>query len=175
MEKKDFWEDFIYRYFYLQERKRERKMEGGREVKLDYSREGSDIEIDHESSGGSTEAKEFNSMREPLLLRNRKNTTSQIAIVGANACPIESLDYEILENELFKQDWRTSKKVQIYQYVFLKWTFALLIGLGTGLVGLFNNLAVENIAGFKFLLTSSLMLEKNAVIILHLLHMLVVT
>lgn len=67
----------------------------------------------------------------------------------------------ILENELFKQDWRTSKKVQIYQYVFLKWTFALLIGLGTGLVGLFNNLAVENIAGFKFLLTSSLMLEKK--------------
>lgn len=66
-----------------------------------------------------------------------------------------------MENELFKQDWRTRKKVQIYQYVFLKWTFALLIGLGTGLVGLFNNLAVENIAGFKFLLTSSLMLEKK--------------
>lgn len=32
--------------------------------------------------------------RQPLLARNRKNTTSQIAIVGANSCPIESLDYE---------------------------------------------------------------------------------
>ncbi|KAI8535847.1 hypothetical protein RHMOL_Rhmol10G0206500 [Rhododendron molle] len=31
--------------------------------------------------------------REPLL-RKRTNTTSQIAIVGANVCPIESLDYE---------------------------------------------------------------------------------
>lgn len=33
------------------------------------------------------------SYREPLL-RKRMNTTSQIAIVGANVCPIESLDYE---------------------------------------------------------------------------------
>ncbi|KAK3018395.1 hypothetical protein RJ639_003850 [Escallonia herrerae] len=31
--------------------------------------------------------------KEPLLSR-RRNTTSQIAIVGANVCPIESLDYE---------------------------------------------------------------------------------
>ena len=32
---------------------------------------------------------------EPPLLRKRAvNTTSQIAIVGANVCPIESLDYE---------------------------------------------------------------------------------
>lgn len=30
---------------------------------------------------------------EPLLTK-RKNTTSQIAIVGSNVCPIESLDYE---------------------------------------------------------------------------------
>lgn len=33
------------------------------------------------------------SYREPLLVK-RVNTTSQIAIVGANVCPIESLDYE---------------------------------------------------------------------------------
>lgn len=32
--------------------------------------------------------------QQPLLAKNRKNTTSQIAIVGANTCPIESLDYE---------------------------------------------------------------------------------
>ena len=32
--------------------------------------------------------------REPLLRKRTTNTTSQIAIVGANVCPIESLDYE---------------------------------------------------------------------------------
>lgn len=31
--------------------------------------------------------------KEPFLVK-RTNTTSQIAIVGANSCPIESLDYE---------------------------------------------------------------------------------
>jgi len=69
------------------------------------------------------------------------------------------LYFRIVENELFKQDWRSRKKVQIFQYVLLKWAFALLIGLGTGLVGFFNNIAVENIAGFKLLLISDLMFE----------------
>lgn len=31
--------------------------------------------------------------KEPFLVK-RTNTSSQIAIVGANICPIESLDYE---------------------------------------------------------------------------------
>jgi chloride channel 7 len=31
--------------------------------------------------------------KEPFLVK-RTNTTSHIAIVGANVCPIESLDYE---------------------------------------------------------------------------------
>ncbi|KAK9036168.1 hypothetical protein V6N11_078180 [Hibiscus sabdariffa] len=95
---------------------------------------------------------------QPLLSR-RRNTTSQIAIVGANACPVESLDYEIIENELFKQDWRSRNTVQIFQYVLLKWAFALIIGLVTGLVGIFNNIAVENISGFKLLMTTELMLQ----------------
>lgn len=67
----------------------------------------------------------------------------------------------IVENDLFKQDWRSRKKVQIFQYIFLKWTLVLLIGLSTGLVGFFNNIGVENIAGFKLLLTSNLMLEEK--------------
>ncbi|KAI9121833.1 hypothetical protein K1719_007223 [Acacia pycnantha] len=101
-------------------------------------------------------------LREPLLLKkNRMNNTSQLAIVGANVCPIESLDYEIIENDLFKQDWRARTKVEICQYIVLKWALALLIGLSTGLVGFFNNLAVENIAGFKLLLTNSLMLKEK--------------
>nr|KYP42274.1 Chloride channel protein CLC-c [Cajanus cajan] len=91
----------------------------------------------------------------PLLVK-RTNTTSQIAIVGANLCPIESLDYETFDNEILKKDWRSRKKVEIIQYVMLKWVFALLIGLGTGLVGFFNSFAVENIAGFKLLMTTNL-------------------
>ncbi|GKD63038.1 chloride channel protein CLC-c-like protein [Tanacetum coccineum] len=77
----------------------------------------------------------------------------------------------IVENDLFKQDWRSRKKVQIFQYVVMKWTLVLLIGLATGLVAFFNNIAVENIAGFKLLLTGNLMLKQNAVIIRVLFHL----
>uniref|UniRef100_N1QY25 Chloride channel protein CLC-c n=1 Tax=Aegilops tauschii TaxID=37682 RepID=N1QY25_AEGTA len=98
---------------------------------------------------------------EPLMRKRTINTTSQIAIVGANICPIESLDYEVVENNLFKQDWRSRKKKQIFQYIVIKWTLVLLIGLLTGLVGFFNNLAVENIAGLKLLITSDLMLNQR--------------
>ena len=66
-----------------------------------------------------------------------------------------------MENDLFKQDWRSRKKKQIYQYVVLKWALVLLIGLLTGLVGFFNNLAVENIAGFKLLITGDFMLQER--------------
>ncbi|KAG8364035.1 hypothetical protein BUALT_Bualt19G0084300 [Buddleja alternifolia] len=112
------------------------------------------------SHTSSLSERENGDFREPLLKsRSRINTTSQIAIVGAKVYPIESLDYEIIENELIKEDWRSRKRVEIFQYIFLKWTLCLLIGLFTGLVGIFNNLAVENIAGFKLLLTSNLMLK----------------
>ncbi|GJT04968.1 chloride channel protein CLC-c-like protein [Tanacetum coccineum] len=47
----------------------------------------------------------------------------------------------------------------------------LLIGLATGLVAFFNNNAVENIDGFKLLLTDNLMLKQNAVIIRVLFHL----
>ncbi|XP_075089851.1 chloride channel protein CLC-c-like [Nicotiana tabacum] len=128
-------------------------------------------QVDIENEGGMVEEEKIDlernfstisesGIREPLLKsKSRVNNTSQIAIVGANVYPIESLDYEIVENDLFKQDWRSRKKVQIFQYIFLKWTLVLLIGLSTGLVGFFNNIGVENIAGFKLLLTSNLMLE----------------
>lgn len=41
------------------------------------------------------ETAEMTLRREPLLTK-RFNNTSQIAIVGANTCSIESLDYEYL-------------------------------------------------------------------------------
>ncbi|GLJ18589.1 hypothetical protein SUGI_0331050 [Cryptomeria japonica] len=108
-----------------------------------------------------------NDLHTPLLKRRGTfrgsmiDGTSQLAIVGANVSPVESLDYEIIENDLFKHDWRSRSRVQIFQYIVLKWTLAFLIGIFTGLVGFFNNLAVENIAGMKFVITSNYMLEKR--------------
>lgn len=55
--------------------------------------EGAWREIERNGSG-LYENEEAGSMREPLLRKRTMNTTSQIAIVGANVCTIESLDYE---------------------------------------------------------------------------------
>nr|XP_016468444.1 PREDICTED: putative chloride channel-like protein CLC-g isoform X1 [Nicotiana tabacum] len=111
-----------------------------------------------------TEADE-ESLTRPLLLnglrRSASNTTSQVAIVGSNVCPIESLDYEISENDYFKQDWRRGEKIQTLQYIFMKWMMCFFIGLLIGLVGFCNNLAVENIAGTKFVVTSNMMLARR--------------
>uniref|UniRef100_A0A2N9FUI8 Chloride channel protein n=1 Tax=Fagus sylvatica TaxID=28930 RepID=A0A2N9FUI8_FAGSY len=103
------------------------------------------------------------SVTAPLLSAHRSipNSTSQVAIVGSNVCPIESLDYEIFENELFKQDWRGRGKAQIFQYICTKWLLCFLIGLIVSLIGFCNNLAVENIAGMKFVVTSNMMLERR--------------
>ncbi|XP_043806511.1 putative chloride channel-like protein CLC-g isoform X2 [Manihot esculenta] len=109
------------------------------------------------SINGATDHESFTL---PLITSHRSlaNSTSQVAIVGANVCPIESLDYEIAENDFFKQDWRTSRKIQIFQYVFMKWSLCFLVGIIVSLIGFFNNLAVENIAGVKFVVTSNMML-----------------
>lgn len=106
------------------------------------------------------------SLTAPLLSRQRSrssinNSTSQVALVGADVCPVESLDYEIAENDFFKQDWRTRGKKQMIQYIFMKWSLCFLIGLIVGLIGFLNNLAVENIAGMKFVVTSNMMLANK--------------
>lgn len=104
------------------------------------------------------------SLIEPLITSSSRqlsllsNTTSQLALVGVNICPVESLDYEIIENEFFKQDWRSRGKMEIYQYICMKWALCFLLGLLVSLVGFFNNLGVENIAGNKFVITSNMML-----------------
>ncbi|XP_062206235.1 chloride channel protein CLC-c-like [Phragmites australis] len=107
------------------------------------------------------DVEEAGMLERPLLRQRGTNTTSQMAIVGANTCPIESLDYEVVENDVYKQDWRSRGRLQIFQYQVLKWVLALFVGLVVGLVGFFNNIAVENIAGFKLLLTSNLMLHNR--------------
>ncbi|GMI97651.1 chloride channel G [Hibiscus trionum] len=109
------------------------------------------------------QSQDHESLTVPLLSHQQRsiNSTSQVAIVGANVCPIESLDYEIAENDFFKQDWRTRGKIQIFQYIFMKWLLCFLIGGFVSLVGFFNNLAVENIAGVKFVVTSNMMLDRR--------------
>ncbi|KAL2334435.1 hypothetical protein Fmac_015648 [Flemingia macrophylla] len=136
--------------------------EGDRVHSSDYEH---DIEIDVNEEIGRywSGLSDRNRAHSKPLLVKRTNTTSQIAIVGANLSPIESLDYEVFDNEILKNEWRSRKKVEIIQYVMLKWGFALIIGLGTGLVGFFNSFAVENIAGFKLLMTTSLMSQHRYV------------
>ncbi|KAI4380642.1 hypothetical protein MLD38_006809 [Melastoma candidum] len=110
--------------------------------------------------GGEMDPESF-ALTSPLLassLRSGINSTSQVAIVGANICPIESLDYEIAENAFFKQDWRSRGKLQIFQYTLMKWLLCFLLGCILGLIGFCNNIAVENIAGIKFVVTSNMML-----------------
>ncbi|XP_057491074.1 chloride channel protein CLC-b-like [Actinidia eriantha] len=94
---------------------------------------------------------ESNSLHQPLLKRNRTLSSTPLAMVGSKVSHIESLDYEINENDLFKHDWRSRSKVQVLQYIFLKWTVAFLVGLLTGIIATLINLAVENIAGYKLL------------------------
>lgn len=69
----------------------------------------------------------------------------------------------MIENDFFKQDWRSRGGKQIFQYFVLKWTLCLLIGSIVGGIGFFNNLAVENIAGVKFVITSNMMLANRFV------------
>ncbi|GJS22513.1 chloride channel protein CLC-b-like protein [Tanacetum coccineum] len=91
------------------------------------------------------------SYHEPLLKRNHALSASPHAIIGAKVSNIESLDYEINENDLFKHDWRSRSKGQVLQYIFLKWFQAFLVGILTGIIATLINLAVENIAGYKLL------------------------
>ncbi|XP_010541946.1 PREDICTED: putative chloride channel-like protein CLC-g [Tarenaya hassleriana] len=95
------------------------------------------------------------------LLRSATNSTSQVAIVGSDVSPIESLDYEIAENDFFKQDWRARGKAQIFQYVFMKWLLCFFLGVIVSLIGFAINLAVENLAGVKFVVTSNMMLSRR--------------
>ncbi|CAN8272926.1 unnamed protein product [Cochlearia groenlandica] len=94
---------------------------------------------------------ENNILNQPLLKRHRTLSSTPLALVGTKVSYIESLDYEINENDLFKHDWRSRSKAQVFQYIFAKWTLACLVGLFTGLIATLINLAVENIAGYKLL------------------------
>ncbi|WOL01377.1 chloride channel protein CLC-a-like [Canna indica] len=104
---------------------------------------------------------ESNSLQQPLLKRSPTLTASHYAMVGAKVSHIESLDYEINENDLFKHDWRSRSSNEVLQYIFLKWTLAFLVGLLTGVTASLINLAIENIAGFKMLYLARLVKDQR--------------
>ncbi|XP_062202508.1 chloride channel protein CLC-a-like [Phragmites australis] len=103
----------------------------------------------------------ISSLEQPLLKRSTTLTASHLAIVGAKVSHIESLDYEIIENDLFKHDWRSRSNVEVLQYIFLKWAMAFLVGLLTGVIASLINLAIENISGLKMLHMVNLVREKR--------------
>lgn len=70
-------------------------------------------------------------------------------------------NFRLVENDLFKQDWRSRSPAHIFQYVILKWAFCFLIGALAGWTGFLTNLAVENVAGIKFVVTSNMMLAQR--------------
>ncbi|XP_040385698.1 chloride channel protein CLC-a-like [Oryza brachyantha] len=113
-------------------------------------------EEDPESTGGP-----ITSLEQPLLKRSNTLTASHLAMVGAKVSRIESLDYEIIENDLFKHDWRSRSNVEVLQYIFLKWAMAFLIGLLTGVIASLINLAIENISGLKMLHMVQLVRDKR--------------
>lgn len=104
---------------------------------------------------------ESNSLQQPLLKRDRTLSSSPLAIIGTKVSHIESLDYEINENDLFKHDWRRRSKMEILQYTFVKWLLAFLVGLLTGIIATLINLAIENIAGYKLLFVARFFEEKR--------------
>lgn len=119
-------------------------------MKKDSSQLDAETAESMEAEANAEEDLESNALTEPLLKRNRTLSASgHLAMVGAKVSHIESLDYEINENDLFKQDWRSRSRVQVLQYVLLKWKLSFLIGLLTGLIATTINLAIENIAGYK--------------------------
>ncbi|RLM74245.1 hypothetical protein C2845_PM15G23270 [Panicum miliaceum] len=119
---------------------------------------GSSFFLDPAGEDGDEEQR---SRRRRFLLGShaQSNTTSQVALVGADVCPIQSLDYELIENDVFKQDWRARGRDHILRYVALKWVLCFLVGALAAAAGFVANLGVENVAGAKFVVTSNLMLD----------------
>ncbi|KAK1380084.1 Chloride channel protein [Heracleum sosnowskyi] len=69
---------------------------------------------------------------------------------------VESLDYEVIENYAYREEQAQRGRLYVGFYVGVKWFFALLIGIGTGLAAVFINISVENFAGWKYSLTFSI-------------------
>ncbi|KAG0554790.1 hypothetical protein KC19_12G119300 [Ceratodon purpureus] len=78
-------------------------------------------------------------------------------MLGHRDSRMESLDYEVVESVAYREDQAQRRIWHHASYITLKWIFALLIGIGTGLAAFFINIAVENFSGWKFAATFALM------------------
>ena len=63
---------------------------------------------------------------------------------------IESLDYDIVEDAVYRADQAKRIPLKKLRYAMMKWALSLIVGVGTALVAFLINLSVENIAGIKF-------------------------
>ncbi|XP_012574363.1 chloride channel protein CLC-d isoform X2 [Cicer arietinum] len=67
---------------------------------------------------------------------------------------VESLDYEVIENFAYREEQaHRRRKLYVSYLLVVKWFFALLIGICTGLAAVFINISVENFAGWKYSVT----------------------
>ncbi|XP_044326563.1 putative chloride channel-like protein CLC-g isoform X3 [Triticum aestivum] len=126
---------------------------------VDVSRDGAAAGAGEDGSGDEEQRR--NQRRFLLGGQLQSNATSQVALVGTDFCPIESLDYELIENDVFKQDWRAQGRGHILRYFALKWALCFLVGALTAAAAFVANLGVENVAGAKFVVTSNRMFARR--------------
>lgn len=66
---------------------------------------------------------------------------------------VEFMHCRVIENSRLSADWRSAPTADTLQYLLAKWVLVFLLGLITALVGYGLNMAIENVCGFKFLVT----------------------
>ncbi|PKU75370.1 Putative chloride channel-like protein CLC-g [Dendrobium catenatum] len=97
--------------------------------------------------------------------RGRRRTGGDLRIqrgFGVDTrCP--SINNLIAEKELLNQDlWACNDRwVEFFGDLILKWVLCFIIDVLSDYVGFFFNLAIENIAGVKFVVTSNMMLANR--------------
>ncbi|CAI5507756.1 unnamed protein product [Closterium sp. Naga37s-1] len=69
---------------------------------------------------------------------------------GAQGDPLESLDYDVIDNSVYREEQARRGKLHQMGYLIVKWVFALCLGIATGLAAFSINVAVEILAGWKF-------------------------
>ncbi|KAI5010214.1 hypothetical protein ZWY2020_012351, partial [Hordeum vulgare] len=126
---------------------------------VDFPRDEAGADAGEDGSGDDEQRRDRR--RSLLGGQLQSNATSQVALVGTDFCPIESLDYELIENDVFKQDWRAQGRGHILRYLALKWALCFLVGALTAAAAFVANLGVENVAGAKFVVTSNRMFARR--------------
>ncbi|KAL8098661.1 hypothetical protein AgCh_031431 [Apium graveolens] len=125
-----------------------------------------DEEFDFDSSSTNIGERENDVLKNGVEVKLQRNALSVLEHPTGNEVD-EEFDFDsssstnIGERENDVCDFGKSITTPVFceDYVMLDYR----LGLSTGMVAFFNNLAVENIAGFKLLLTSNLMLENRYV------------